>query len=474
MRHQRFPHLDLRTQSQGYSLVELLVSIVIIIILMAMLFQFMAANQKTYMSQQLQSEVSQGPRSAFEIMGQELNQAGFNPPFGKSRTLVCSPSPCPASGSAIVDLTLSLPLLSGMTPTHGIFYGTRLVIGNTCKTSGTPPVTTCDQEEVPVTFKNTYPLSSGATRAITAKTVPVVLTNNHDDGETVYSRNYPFPTGVYYDHHTASVYDATYNTLMPDGIADNVIKFYGDILGTGDLYYGEYRLQKYDPATRTYFPACTGTSSTGVDTDTAGTTGFVLTRYLAKLANKSTGVFEIPADKASAVDPRGNALNVAPLASDPNGQAYTVSPLVDHIIGTCAASSWTYTAPDATSPSGSTAVSPATHYGPTGTATPVVPLLNPDGTPAIWLKMYTFGSYDATTGKNNFQSFVVDVAIALTVQRSQSVAQGGAVSTQRLQTHIAPRNIWDALQIAESGGASLLPQTPTDPTFSPVHNLPLN
>jgi hypothetical protein len=447
MRHHRFSQLALRTRPQGYSLVELLVSVVI---LMAMLFQFMAANQKTYMSQQLQSEVSQGPRSAFEIIGQELNQAGYNAPFVQSRTLASAAS---ASGSAIVDITMSG---GGVTPiTRGIFYGTRLIIGNTCTTSGSPAVTTCDQEEVPVTSKTSYSLA-GTTRAITAKTVPVVLTNDHAAGETIYSRNYPFPTGVYYDNRTAAA--------TPIGIADNKIKFYGDILGTGDLYYGEYRLEKYDSASGTYTAACSNSASS--------TGPFVLTRYLARLADPSTGIFQIPANKASAVDPRGNTLNVAPLSNDDSGQpAYTVSPLVDHIQGTCAPSGWTYTAPDATSPTGSTAVSPAISYT-TGSAVNVAPLLNPDGTPAIWLKMYTFGAYDSTTSTAYFQSFVVDVEIALTVQRSQTAAQGGAVSTQRLQTRIVPRNIWDALTIAQGGGSSLLPQTPLDPATG--YKLPLN
>lgn len=436
MRDDRHPNFALRIRPQGYSLIELLVSVSIIIILMAMLFQFMASNQKQYMSQQVQSEVSQGPRSAFEIMGVELNQAGYNPPFGQSRTLTSAAN---ASGSAIVNLTLSG---GGVTPiTRGIFYGTRLVIGNKC--TGSPVV--CDQEEVPVTNNTTYSLSSGASRAIGTNTVPVVLTNNHASGEIVYSRNYPFPTGIYYDNRTASVLVG--GTLMPIGIADNKIKFYGDILGTGDLYYGEYRLQHYDPSTGTYTAACTTAASS--------TPPFVLTRFLTKLANPSTGVFKIPASKAAALD------------------GATASPLVDNIQGSCVASgsAWSFTAPDETSPSGSTTVNEAVSYT-SGTPVTVLPVVNPDGTPAIWFKMYTFGAYDSTTSTAYYQSFVVDVRITLTVQRGLAAAQGGAVSTQRLETHIAARNILDALSIANGGGSSLLPVTPVDPTTG--YSLPLN
>ena len=55
-------------QEEGFSLLELLVSVAIITVLMAIVFQFMNVNQQRYRSQQLMGEVTQGGRSVLEQM----------------------------------------------------------------------------------------------------------------------------------------------------------------------------------------------------------------------------------------------------------------------------------------------------------------------------------------------------------------------------------------------------------------------
>jgi hypothetical protein len=252
---------------------------------MAVVFQFMSTNQRRYRSQQLLAEVTQGGRSAFEVMSQELNQAGYNPPFKTNKTVGGGSATNPGSPLA------SLPLSGGSPATSGIFYGSRLVIGNTC--SGSPA--TCTQEEVLVNADTTY-----GTTAMSTTAVPVVLVTSHSPGEPVFTRNYPYPGGIIYDHRTAGTGLA---------IADNKIRFFGDILDTGSLYYGEYRLQCPGSTPGTWIDACTGTCTTGP---------FTLTRFVTKLANASTGVFQIPASKAAALD------------------GAPVSPLVSNVTGTCA------------------------------------------------------------------------------------------------------------------------------------------
>jgi hypothetical protein len=309
-----------------------------------------------------------------------------------------------------------------------------LVIGNNC--SGTPTV--CNQEEVLVNADTTY-----GTTAMTATTVPVVITNAHAAGEPVFTRNYPYPNGILYDHRAAGSGLA---------VADNKLRFFGDIMDTGDLYYGEYRLQCSDPLSATgYTDACTGTCTAGP---------FVLTRFVTKLADPTNGFFRIPASKATAYD------------------GATVSPLVANIQGTCPAATGTapanwvvFNAPDETSPTGTTAVNAAINYG--GTTTYVQPLLNPDGTPAIWFKMNTYGAMDTTTTPPTayFQSFVLDVRVILTVQQSQRDPETGTFRIQRLQTHIVPKNINNALSVAQNGGSLYLPPIPLDPSTG--NRLPL-
>jgi prepilin-type N-terminal cleavage/methylation domain-containing protein len=417
-----------RNPGAGFSLLELLVSVAIITLLMAIVFQFLSINQQRYRSQQLLAEVTQGGRGAFEVMTQELNQAGYNPPFTSNKTVGGA-----AATNAGAPLA-SLPISGGSPATKGIFYGTRLVIGNSCP--GSPPA--CNQEEVLVNADTSY-----GTMAMTTTNVPVVILNSHSPGEPVFTRNYPYPTGIIYDHRTAGA---------GLGIADNKLRFFGDIMDTGDLYYGEYRLQCPGSTVGSYIDACTGTCMEGP---------FVLTRFVTKLANASTGVFQIPASKAAALD------------------GATVSPLVANVQGTCATppgtsppTAWAvFTAPDETSPTGTTTVNAAVNWG--ATSTYVEPVLNPDGTPAIWFKVNTYGALDTTTSPATpyFQSFVLDVRVTLTVQQSQRDPETGTIRVQRLQTHIVPKNINNALAIAQNGGSLYLPTTPLDPTTG--NRLPL-
>lgn len=415
-------------RSAGFSLLELLVSVSILTLLMAIVFQFMSTNQKRYRSQQLLAEVSQGGRSAFEVMTQELNQAGYNPPFSTNKTVGGSGATNPGSPLA------SLPVSGGSPATKGIFYGSRLLIGNTC--TGSPA--TCNQEEVLVNADTSY-----GTTAMTTTNVPLVLVNSHSSGEPIFTRNYPYPNGIIYDHRAAGTGLA---------IADNKLRFFGDLMDTGHLYYGEYRLQCAGSTPGTWIDACTSTCTSGP---------FTLTRFVTKLANASTDVFQIPASKAAALD------------------GAPVSPLVSNIDGTCATlpgstapTDWlVFTAPDETSATGTTDVNAAISYG--ASTAYVQPVVNSDGTPAIWFKVNTYGAFDNTTTPATayFQSFVLDVRIILTVRQSQKDPETGTYRTQRMQTHIVPKNINNALAVAQNGGSLNLPPIPLDPTTG--NRLPL-
>jgi len=131
-----------------------------------------------------------------------------------------------------------------------------------------------------------------------------------------------------------------------------------------------------------------------------------------------------------------------------------------------------FTAPDETSSTGTTAVKAAISYG--ASTSYVQPVLNSDGTPAIWFKMNTYGAMDNTTSPATpfFQSFVLDVRVILTVQQLQNDPETQTYRTQRLQVHIVPKNTNNALATAQNGGSLYLPTTPIDPTTG--YTLPLN
>lgn len=423
--------LSWTSNQRGFTLLELLVSVAIITVLMAIVFQFMDMNQKRHRSQQLMAEVTQGGRSAFEVMTQELNQAGYNPPFRASKSVGGSSTVNPGTG------LVAFPVSAATSPaTKSVFYGTRLVIGNNC--TGTP--TTCNQEEVQVNYDALY-----GTTPITGTAVPLVIANPHSPGEPVFTRNFPYPSGILYDNYIGGT---------GRGIADNKLRFFGDVMDTGDLYYGEYRLQCRGSTPGTYVDACTAGCTDGP---------FVLTRFLTRLADPTTGAFRIPASKAAPFD------------------GATVSPLVDNIQGTCpslsggaAPADWVvFTAPDETSPTGATAVNAALTWS-GGVASYVPPVLNPDGTPAIWFKVNTYGAWDNSTSPPTpyFQSFVLDLRVTLTVQQAQRDPESGTFRVQRLQTHIVPKNINNALNVAQNGGAVYLPRTPVDPSTGNTLPLP--
>jgi prepilin-type N-terminal cleavage/methylation domain-containing protein len=84
--------MRLREQSsRGFSLIEMLVSTIIITLLLSAVFTFMGQVQKKEQSNAVISESNQGARAALEVMTQEIGQAGSNPNFTQNKVLA-SPS----------------------------------------------------------------------------------------------------------------------------------------------------------------------------------------------------------------------------------------------------------------------------------------------------------------------------------------------------------------------------------------------
>jgi prepilin-type N-terminal cleavage/methylation domain-containing protein len=70
----------------GFSLVEMMVSVAIIVLLMSAVFPFLFQSQKKYQNNQVVSESNQSARAAMEVMTQEIGQAGYNPNFTSAKT----------------------------------------------------------------------------------------------------------------------------------------------------------------------------------------------------------------------------------------------------------------------------------------------------------------------------------------------------------------------------------------------------
>jgi prepilin-type N-terminal cleavage/methylation domain-containing protein len=77
----------------GFSLVEMLVSIVIIVLLMSAVFPFLFQAQRRFQGNVVVSEANQSARAALEVMSQEIGQAGYNPQFTLNKTMTASITP---------------------------------------------------------------------------------------------------------------------------------------------------------------------------------------------------------------------------------------------------------------------------------------------------------------------------------------------------------------------------------------------
>jgi prepilin-type N-terminal cleavage/methylation domain-containing protein len=192
-------------RAEGFSLLEILVSVMILTVLMAAVFQFLRFNQQRYRGDQLLAERNQGARSALELMTQELQQAGHNPNFTPHKTLTADVTPT----GGIVNISVG--------NTTGIFYGNLVEIGSSASDPN----------------REVLEVKGDSTHSITATSFPAIITLSHASGQPVFSHSLPFPNGILY---SASA-EGTGQT------ADvNLIQYFGDVEGNGTLRYGEYKL----------------------------------------------------------------------------------------------------------------------------------------------------------------------------------------------------------------------------------------
>jgi len=205
--------------AEGFSLIEVLVSVIIITVLMSAVFQFLRFNQQRYRGDQLLAERNQGARSALELMTLELQQAGHNPNLSTTRSLTAAAT----QTGGIVSISVN--------NAAGIFYGNLVEIGSSTSDS--------NREVVQVTGDGTH--------TITSTSFPAIITLSHAANQPVFTRSLPFPNGILYN--AAAV--GTGQTVNV-----NLIQYFGDIEGNGSLRYGEYKLAELVPP-RTSTLQCT-------------------------------------------------------------------------------------------------------------------------------------------------------------------------------------------------------------------------
>lgn len=198
-----------KSRGAGFSLIEMLVSVAIIILLMSAVFPFLFQSQKRFQGNSVIAEANQSARAALEVITQEVGQAGFNPNFtaNKTSTAVVAPN----SSAQCVTLNDINQINPGDWLCVDTGSANELVqVLSTSNVSGTP---------------------CGASNQIQA-----VFLMSHDGSTTpfpVISYKMPFGTGI----------------LRTTGTSDDQrLEFYGDINQDGVIRYVVYSLSAVSPA----------------------------------------------------------------------------------------------------------------------------------------------------------------------------------------------------------------------------------
>jgi type II secretory pathway pseudopilin PulG len=182
-----------RQNEIGFSLLELLASISILIVIAGAAFEALRYYQATYQRTELTADMHDTTRSAIDLMAQEIGQAGL---LSSSSNQLTTLGAAVTSGSA----AQSVPLAS----TAGIFVGEKLLVDVGPK-----------QELVAVT-------------AVNSSSVTGIFANSHSNGAVVNAVGV-FPQGV--------LSTSTANQLQ----------LVGDINGDGTLVYVEYNCNNQSP-----------------------------------------------------------------------------------------------------------------------------------------------------------------------------------------------------------------------------------
>jgi len=184
----------------GFSLIESLVSMVVMLFLMGAVFHVLGKYQRSYQNEQVTTDMRQGARGALELLSQEVGQAGY-----------LGSTPTPRALSASVTGSSTDPQTVALSSTANLFPGEKLLVD-----------TGAASEVVAVT-------------SVSGNSVSGIFRKNHNTQNVPVNTSGVFAQGV----------------LLPPAPGQptpNQLQIFGDINGDGILQYVEYT---YDPAAGT-------------------------------------------------------------------------------------------------------------------------------------------------------------------------------------------------------------------------------
>lgn len=207
--------------SSGFSLIELLISLVVLLVVFSAVFGLFADTVRLNKSELTVADHEQIVKNALTLMATEIEQAGSNP------------DPKNYENSQLINITAALAAGSTSIPvsrTEGLNIGNRIVIDP----GGIDGMGNPIDEEVTITSvtrTDDNPAKAGTI------TITPPLANSHVVNIAVRGRNLPIRGAILYAPPTARP------VWSSDG---NTLRLYGDINDNGAFYYSEYRYERND------------------------------------------------------------------------------------------------------------------------------------------------------------------------------------------------------------------------------------
>jgi prepilin-type N-terminal cleavage/methylation domain-containing protein len=246
-------HWERCSRTHGFSLMEMLVSIAIIVLLMSAVFPFLFQAQKRFQGNVVISEASQSARAGLEVMAQEIGQAGYNPHFTPNK--FSSTSITTNGCTQFINLTDSSgnPDITGIHPGDWVSVDTGSVqelaevVSTSSPNSVTGPGSICSTPTSGCTGACTVPTSGawiGAKFEFCHNSTALACGGSPANNPYIISSyKMPFASGI------LVAFDASGN-LITNGTRSNNerLQFYGDINQDGTIQYVVYSISPMVPA----------------------------------------------------------------------------------------------------------------------------------------------------------------------------------------------------------------------------------
>jgi len=235
----------------GFSLLELLVAVTILVIVAGAVMAGMISTTRSQSTVMNRTQLHASVRNATELMEQEIGQAG---------KLGSSPGLLLTTAVAIGSATPTITSTSG-TSTTGLYVGEQVVVDPSTTNEETVTIANVGTGTITATFANPHAANS-----------PVLVLGGFASGIVP-----PDTSSMKVFSGTGAANSTLSSGASGQASSGSILKLYGDIDGTGTMYYIVYKCSPNSSGTGTLYRYV----STDITTATAVSAGTLLLDNLA-------------------------------------------------------------------------------------------------------------------------------------------------------------------------------------------------